>query len=100
MSGPEVTDVMMMLAALEGVHSCRAEFRLTTRTTPPNGSMHIECTASFSVLPGSDLPSTVAVEADWPSAKARTFEGLLYNLLWQLDYAIGKAYEQMTLKET
>jgi hypothetical protein len=49
------------------------------------------------VLPGSDLPKVVSVHMNWPSKAAATFDGLCYNLLWQLDYAIQQAYEQMTV---
>jgi len=97
MSGPEMSDIATMMGALEGVHSCRVEFRYTTLGQAHNGITHIECSATFATLPQSDLPRVVTVVADWPSGKARTFEGLLYNLLWQLDYAIGQAYEQMTI---
>jgi hypothetical protein len=37
------------------------------------------------------------VHMNWPSKAAATFDGLCYNLLWQLDYAIQQAYEQMTV---
>jgi hypothetical protein len=62
--------------------------------------MRIVVTARFDVLPGSDLPRNVSVNAGWPSGKARSEMGLVYNLLWQLDYAIGQAYEQMTLSNS
>lgn len=92
------TDLMTMAGAIEGVHTCRVEVVFSTLGQGHNGGMHIVATARFDVLPGSDLLETVSVNADWPSGKARSEMGLVYNLLWQLDYAIGKAYEQLTLK--
>jgi hypothetical protein len=92
------TDVAMMTGAIEGLHTCRVEWHATTAGQGHNGSFHIACSATFTTLPGSDLPKVVVVNAVWPSAKARTFEGLWYNLLWQLDYAISQAYEQMGLE--
>lgn len=91
---------MSMVAALEELHTCRVNVVFTTRGGGHNGGMHIAVDAVFNVLPGSDLPKTVSVNAEWPSKKARSEMGLVYNLLWQLDYAIGQAYEQMTLMST
>jgi len=98
-TGIGMTDVGAMMKAIEAMHSCRVEFRVQTAGKDVSGSMHIVCEASFDVLPGSDLPKLVGVEHTWPSSAARTFDGLCYNLLWQLDYAIQKAYEQMPLEE-
>ncbi len=89
---------MNMVAALESLHTCRVSIRLTTLGRGHNGGGLICVDAHFDVLPGSNLPPTVSVNAEWPSKKARSEWGLVYNLLWQLDYAIGQAYEQMTLE--
>lgn len=91
------TDIMMMATALESLHTCRVTIAITPRGAGRNGGMNIDVSAAFDVLEGSDLPRIVSVSAEWPSGKARSEVGLVYNLLWQLDYAIGKAYEQMTL---
>jgi hypothetical protein len=97
-TGIGMTDVGAMMRAIEAMHTCRVEFHVRTRSLQPGGSIVIECVASFDTLPDSDLPKAVAVEHVWPSKAAATFDGLLYNLLWQLDYAIQKAYEQMPLE--
>jgi hypothetical protein len=96
-NGIDVTDVGMMVSALESLHTTRVVIQITTRGAGHNGGLHIGVDALFNVLPGSDLPKVVSVNADWPSTKARSFLGLMYNLLWQLDYAIQQAYEQMPL---
>lgn len=98
-SGLGMTDVVAMMRAIEALHSAVVVFHMRTRTRQLGGSMIIECVATFDALPGSDLPKEVKVESEWPSEAARTFDGLCYNLLWQLDYAIQQKYEQMTLKE-
>lgn len=97
-SGVGMTDVGAMMRAVESMHTCHVEFIVRTGTRQPGGSIVIECVASFDVLPGSDLPKRVGIEHSWPTKAAATFDGLLYNLLWQLDYAIQKAYEQMPLE--
>jgi len=98
-TGIGMTDVATMMKAVEAMHTCLVEFRVLTRGKGVDGALTIECAASFETLPGSDLPKRVGVEHVWPTKAASTFDGLLYNLLWQLDYAIQKAYEQMPLEE-
>jgi len=96
-TGLDWTTVIAMTGAVEAMHSCRVEWIVTTRGQAHNGSIEIVCAAHFDVLPGSDLPRQVEVKHFWPTNAAKSMEGLWYNLLWQLDYAIGKAYEQLPL---
>lgn len=96
-SGIGLTDAIAMMGAIEALHECRVSLIGTPRGQAHNGSMHIVLQASFSRLPESDLPRSVKIEHEWPSRAATTFEGLLYNLCWQLDYAIQQAYEQMLI---
>lgn len=94
-----MTDVAAMMKAIEALHSARVEFRVRTLGKDVGGRMHIDCVAAFDVLPGSSSPVDVGVGMDWPNRAVSTFDGLCYNLLWQLDYAIQKANEQMPLIE-
>lgn len=94
------TDVAMMMSAISTMHTCRVEWTATTVGKGHSGHMHISLWATFDVVPNSDLPRIVSVSGQWPSSQARSFEGLIYNLLWQLDYAIGQAYEQMTISDS
>jgi len=97
-SGVGMTDVAAMMKAVEAMHECRVEFRVRTAGRDVSGRMDIECEATFDVLPDSELPKVVGVRMSWPNKAASTFDGLCYNLLWQLDYAIQKAYEQLPLE--
>ena len=96
-SGIGMSEAIAMMGAIEAMHTCRVELIGTTRGQAHNGSMRIELRAHFDVLPGSDLAKEVSVYHTWPSRTAATFEGLLYNLCWQLDFAIQKAYDQLPL---
>lgn len=96
-NGPDWTDVAMLMNAIQGVHNCRVELRLIVASEGHNGGLRMECEACFSVLPHSDLPKRVTVNATWPTGRARTLPGLAYSLVLDLDYSIGKAYEQMGL---
>jgi len=97
-TGVGMTDVAAMMKAVEAMHTCHVEFRVRTLGKEVGGCMRIECEATLDVLPTSDLPRKVIVHMDWPNRAAATFDGLCYNLLWQLDYAIQRAYEQMPLE--
>ena len=96
-TGVGMTDVAAMMKAIEALHSAAVVFRVRTSGKDVSGRMQIECVATFDLLPGSSLPREVVVSHVWPTAAASTFDGLCYNLLWQLDYAIQQAYEQTTL---
>lgn len=94
-NGPDWTGVNAMTGAIETLHSCRVVWTVTTAGQAKNGSCNITMEANFPTLPGSALPKQVKVSGLWPNASAKTFEGYVYNLLWQLDYGIQQAYEQM-----
>jgi len=96
-SGVGVTEAIAMMGAIEAMHTCRVELIVTTRGKQHSGGASIVLEATFDTLPGSELPKVVRVEHSWPTRAASTFEGLFYNLCWQLDYAIQRAYEQMPL---
>ena len=96
-NGPDWTDVAMLMAAIGQLHTCRVSLIATVPTAGHKGGMHLVAEANFQTLPASDLPRQVVVAGDWPTKKHATFEGLAYNLVWQLDFAIGQAYEQMSL---
>jgi len=90
---------MMIMAAVAGVHSADVELAVTVGSQGHNGVCELKMRANFNVLPGSDLPRVVEVKMSFPNNQAATIAGTIYNLAWQLDHAIGKAYEQMSLKE-
>jgi hypothetical protein len=94
-SGPDWTDVAMLMSAIQGVHNCRVGLAITAPTDGHNGGLKIVVEAKFDVLPSSDLPKVVRAEGTWPSGRARTISGLAYSLVLDLDYNIGRAYEQM-----
>lgn len=98
-TGIGMTDVAVMMKAIEAMHTCHVEFRVLTAGKGVDGSLSIVSVASFDRLPSSDLPKLVEVTHIWPSKAAATFDGLLYNLLWQLDYAIQKADEELKVTD-
>jgi len=99
-SGIDWTAAAHMIAAMEELHNCRVECRVRTAMKRRGGGFDIDFVAEFDVLPGSDLPRQITVSHVWPTATTSSMAGLFYNLAWQLDYAIQKAYDQLPLPDT
>ncbi len=96
-NGPDWTDLRAMMVAIGAIHSARIECVISPLGTGSTGAVRVECAAHFDLLPGSALPETVVVNADWPNKRNAQLTDLAYNLLWQLDHQIGKVYEQSGL---
>ena len=96
-SGPDWTDVAMLMNAIGSLHGCQVVLTVTAGTQGHNGQLEVLAEARFELLPGSSLPRVVVIREPWPSKRQREFEAAAYNAIWQLDYQISKVYEQMTL---
>ena len=97
MDGPDMTDIIVMMRTLEAVHNAHVELTCSPDGIGSSGSGLVTVAARFDLLPGSCLPPAVAVVSKWPNSHGRTFCGHLYNELWQLDWAISQAYNQLPL---
>jgi hypothetical protein len=96
-NGPDMTDIAMMTGALETLHECRVSFTATTLGTGHEGILHLRLCATFNVLPGSSHPETVEVNSQWPNMMGTALEGTWFRGLYDLDFAIGEAYQQRFL---
>lgn len=95
-NGPDWTDVAMIMSAIGALHGCQVELCVTADIQGHNGSLKIVAIAHFELLPGSSLPETVQIVEHFPNLRAARMGEAAYNAVWQLDYAIGKAYNQQT----
>ncbi len=96
-NSPDEIDVMAMMQAIQAVHAGHVE--LTVR---PDGigftpRVMVRLEATFPVLDGSRLPSSVVVENPYPCADHTTLWAHVYDGLYRLDAAIQRAYEQAEL---
>ena len=98
-NGPDWTDVLMTMSALEGIHECRAGLTVIPATTGHNGGGKCEVWADFAILPGSNLPRRVSVEFTWPSGRGLGLVGSAYRALLELDYKICGNYRQTKIPE-
>lgn len=95
-SGPDWTDVAMLMSAIGSLHGAEVVVAVTTPTQGHNGWLVILVEAHFTLLPGSSLPEVIGVTGAWPNGKGKTLEGEVYNLVYELDYRIGQVYEQQS----
>jgi hypothetical protein len=96
-SGPDWTDVEMMMRSLASLHSGRVGFTVLPNGTGATGGLSVGCSMMFDVLPGSSLPPYVSTVSSWPCNSHATFAGHVFAGLHALDFEISKVYNQESL---
>jgi len=96
-NGPDWIDVETMMRALGALHSGTVGLTVIPRGVAASGGLSVAATIFFDVLPGSQIPESVSHIKDWPCSAHATFAGHCYALLLELDYVIGRRYEQSEL---
>lgn len=96
-TGPDWIDVEMLMRAIGAVHSAHVALIVSPSGTGASGGVDVAASALFDLLPGSSLPENVAVNKGWPCTSHRTLAAHAFALLHELDYAIGKVYQQESL---
>lgn len=96
--GPDWTDIATTLRAIESTHSATLVLNVFAEGSLFAGSVAVEVVATCPVLIGPAQPLRLRIYSVWPSAKSRSFEGLVYRLLLEMDNKLSKeAYKQATL---
>lgn len=93
-NGPDWTDVMMTMGALEVTHGCRVSLTVIAAGQGHNGGGQYTLTALWDRLPGSVLREKVEVKGWWPTGRAASFAAEVYRACLEADYAIGRTYRQ------
>lgn len=96
-TGPDWVDVEMLMRAIGGLHSGHVAVVVSPDGIGSSGGVDVAASMLFDVLPGSSLPSSVAVTKVWPCATHRTLAAHAFALLHELDYKISQVYEQESL---
>lgn len=96
-NGPDATDVMVMISALEALHECRVSLTVTASTQGHNGTGTIVLLVKWERLPDSPLVKSVTTKTDWPNGHGRSFWGEMMNLLYVADFMISEVYQQRFL---
>jgi hypothetical protein len=93
-SGITMSDVMYLLSGLESIHECRVE--LTVRTAGLAGNSMLDTTALAWVptVEAQQTKTVATVTKSWPDKQHPTYDSFVFNLLYDLDREIGRAYMQ------
>ena len=98
-NGPDWTDVLMAMTALEQVHDCRVGLTVIPASNGHNGGGKVEVWADFATLTGNSTVRRESVHFTWPSARGFGLVGAAYRAILELDYKIGSTYKQQKLPE-
>jgi hypothetical protein len=96
-NGPDVTDIAVMMSALQSLHDCQVSLTVFASTEGHNGGVEIGLTCHLDTLPGSTLPNTMCTTGKWPNGHGRSFWGEVMQMLYVVDFLIGEAYQQRFL---
>jgi hypothetical protein len=89
----------MMMRAIEALHGVHVALIISPAGIGSTGGVDVTASALIDVVPGSSLPQAVAVNRGWPCDTHATLAAHGLNALYELDYAIGQAYQQKVLFE-
>ena len=96
-TGPDWTDVEMLMRALEGLHSGHVALIVSPDGIGASGGVDVAASCLFDVLPGSSLPKDVVVHKKWPCNTHGTLASHAFAVLHDLDYAISRVYSNEAL---
>jgi hypothetical protein len=96
-SGPDWTDVEMMMRAMSSLHSGRVGLTVLPLGIGAGIGLEMGASIMFDVLPGSSLPECVSSVKCWPCNSHAELSAHAFALLHELDYEISKVYNQESL---
>lgn len=94
MSGIDWIDVATLMNGLESIHEVKIEWTVTPPTVGVGGLLAF---TAYAWVPAVEKPGTreiARVSGIWPDKERPTFDGYVFNMLYALDRAIGRAYTQ------
>lgn len=94
---PDWIDVEGYLRAIQALHSGHVGLRVAPLGTGFVGGLGVEAVMTFDLLPGSALPPTVTVSRSWPCTEHQTLAAHCLALLYELDFAVARVYNQASL---
>jgi hypothetical protein len=96
-SGPDWTDVEMMMRAISAFHSANAGITILPRGIGATGGLSVGASCMFNVLPGSSIPEAVTITKDWPCSQHADLASHCFALLHELDFKISTMYQNEAL---
>jgi hypothetical protein len=96
-SGPDWTDISMLMGAIGTVHDCHVSLTVTALGQGHNGILRIIGTATWPKLGEPENLLRAQVESEWPNKVGRDFASEVFECCYRLDHAIGREHEQLEL---
>lgn len=99
MSSIDWTDVAMLMSGLADIHEVSVEWTVTTLMPAGSGQLGFTALAWVPTTEAHYTEEVAQVTGSWPDKEHLDFCGFVFAKLYDLDRAIGRAYEQRKLKE-
>lgn len=91
-------DITTLMTGLQGIHECNVELTVTTGTQGHNGLLNFTVLAWVPTVEKHQTRTIAEVSKSWPNKDHGTFDGAVFNALYELDKEISKAYEQKKIE--
>jgi hypothetical protein len=96
-SGIEWGDVKNLWMALEGIHELTVELTVSTRSGCAGGKLATTLIAWVPSVEAHHTTEVAKIDGGWPDGVRPSFASYVFNALYDLDRAIGRAYAQKEL---
>lgn len=94
---PDETDVETMMRAIEALHGGQVTMTVSPGGIGSTGGLAIVLTHRLPAVPGVEEDTEQLVTNRWPCPHHRHFWSCIFEGLYRLDSAIGRAYIQVEL---
>lgn len=99
-TGPDWTDISLMLRELEKLHNVWISMRVLNAGSRHSNGLRIVCSAFTNVLISNADTGVVLLTAEWPNPNNGSMEGSMFRLLCEMDAKLsGEMWFQTTLPE-
>lgn len=98
-TGPDWIDVIALQEAVQGIHDCHVEWTTRTVTHGAGAVLSTTVLAWVDSVEAHQVKELASVTFAWPNKTHTRFNHAVYEALFKLDVAIGKAYVQKTISE-
>jgi hypothetical protein len=90
MTGPDWTDIMAYMSALDSLHGCTTWLDISSAGTNYGTQLRVTVVSVWPVLKGEGRALKVATQGLWPSVNDATMEGAVLKLLVEHDYRFSR----------
>ena len=97
-AGIDWIDVTTLMCGLQGIHEVNVELTITTVTQGHSGLLRISALAWTPTVEAHGTKEIAQVAGSWPDSVHPSFDSAVFALLYELDRAIGKSYEQTKIE--